>query len=296
MPFIINASAVCADGLRRPRQWQFWRVACVFLLLILLSACSKMVTLQAGLTDADANEIVLVLSRKGIEVDKQKGKEGVSLLVKDSDLSRATETMNAAGLPRRTLSNLGEVFKKQGMISSPMEERVRYIHGLSEELESTMMQFDRVVAARVHVVLPERIAPGEPIQPSSAAVFIKYQPPLDEDAVMPRVRRLVASSIPGLSGDDARNKVSVVMVPGEPPTPGIEWTMLGPFTVAASSANGLMLTITMLFLIALGASGYIAFQMALRNPRVARLVLALAMRSTKKKAAAAATTTARQGI
>ncbi|WP_296555972.1 type III secretion system inner membrane ring lipoprotein SctJ [Pigmentiphaga sp.] len=259
-----------------------WRVVCVSLLLALLAACSKMVTLQAGLTDADANEIVLVLNRKGIQVDKQKNKEGVTLLVKDSDLSRATETMSAAGLPRRSLSNLGEVFKKQGMISSPMEERVRYIHGLSAELESTMLQFDNVVVARVHVVLPERIAPGEPIQPSSAAVFIKYRPPLDEDAVMPRVRRLVASSIPGLAGEDGRNKVSVVMMAGEPPVPGIAWTMLGPFRVAADSAGGLMWSITLLFLAAIGGCGYIAFQMALRNTRVAQLVSNLSARRARK--------------
>ena len=260
------------------------RKVCVSLLLALLAACSKMVTLQAGLTDADANEIVLVLNRQGIEVDKQKNKEGVSLQVKEGDLSRATETMNAAGLPRRSLSNLGEVFKKQGMISSPMEERVRYIHGLSAELESTMLQFDNVVIARVHVVLPERIAPGEPIQPSSAAVFIKYRPPLDEDAVMPRVRRLVASSIPGLAGEDGRSKVSVVMTPGEPPVPGIAWTMLGPFRVAADSAGGLRWAISLLFLAALGACGYIVFQMAARNPRVAKLLSDVSARRAGKKA------------
>lgn len=249
---------------------------------MLLAACSKMVTLQAGLTDMDANEIVLALNRKGIQVDKQKSKEGVTLLVKDSELSRATETMNAAGLPRRSLSNLGEVFKKQGMISSPMEERVRYLHGLSAELESTMLQFDKVVVARVHVVLPERIAPGEPVQPSSAAVFIKYRPPLDEDVIVPRVRRLVASSIPGLSSDDGRSKVSVVMTPGEPPVQGIEWTTLGPFRVAADSAAGLVLSMTLPFLVALAACGYIAFQAALRNPRAAQVLMKLAMRRAAK--------------
>ena len=258
------------------------RMGCLLLLLATLAACSRMVVLQAALNDADANEIILVLNRKGIEVDKQKGKDGVSLLVKDVELSRATETMNAAGLPRRSLSNLGEVFKKQGMISSPMEERIRYIHGLSEELESTMLQFDHVVSARVHVVLPERIAPGEPIQPSSAAVFVKYRPPLDEDAVMPRIRRLVASSIPGLASEDGRSKVSVVMMPGEPPTPGIEWTMLGPFTVAASSAGGLALTMSALLLTTLSSLGYIGLQRALRHPRVARMVTEFAARRIKK--------------
>lgn len=272
------------------------RASCLLLLLAVLTACSRMVVLQAALNDADANEIILVLNRKGIEVDKQKGKDGVSLLVKDVELSRATETMNAAGLPRRNLSNLGEVFKKQGMISSPMEERIRYIHGLSEELESTMLQFDRVVSARVHVVLPERIAPGEPIQPSSAAVFVKYRPPLDEDAVMPRIRRLVASSIPGLAGEDGRSKVSVVMMPGEPPTPGIEWTMLGPFTVAAASAGGLALTMSALLLVALASLGYIGLQRALRQPRVARMLAGFAARRIKKaqeKAQAAEATAGR---
>lgn len=266
----------------RPAFPRLLRLLCGLLLLAALAACSKMVTLQAGLTDADANEIVLALNKKGIEADKQKGKEGVTLLVKEGDLSRATATMTAAGLPRRTLSNLGEMFKKQGMISSPMEERVRYIHGLSEELESTMLQFDNVVSARVHVVLPERIAPGEPIQPSSAAVFVKYRPPIDEDAVMPRIKRLVASSIPGLAGEEGRNKVSVVMMPGEPPTPGIEWTTFGPFTVAASSANGLALSFGALLLATLASCGYIAGQAALRNPRIARLVANLAARRLRK--------------
>lgn len=282
----------CREG---PSRLRWWRLAGALLLLALLAACSHSVVLQAGLSDADANEIVLVLNRKGIEVEKQKTKEGVSLLVKDGDLSRATETMNAAGLPRRSLSNLGEVFKKQGMISSPMEERVRYIHGLSEELESTILQFDNVVSARVHVVLPERIAPGEPIQPSSAAVFIKYRPPMDEDAVMPRIRKLVASSIPGLAGEEGRNKVSVVMMPGEPPTPGIEWTMLGPFRVAADAAPGLQLTIVLLAMLALGAFGYIGVQAALRHPRVATMVAQAALRRMQKKQAEKEGDATRQG-
>jgi type III secretion protein J len=214
-----------------------------FLVLLLLSglcACSKEVTLQSGLKDADANEMLTVLNRHGIGAHKTSTKEGVSLMVNDEDISRATEALNAAGLPRRNLSNLGQVFKKEGMISTPLEERVRYIHGLSDELEYTLQQFDHVIEARVHVVLPERVAPGEPIQPSSAAVFIKYTPPLDEDTVIPRVRSLVASSIPGLSGEDGRNKVSVVLMAGEPPAAEPDWTMVGPFRVAGESAGALV--------------------------------------------------------
>ncbi|HVK95919.1 MAG TPA: type III secretion inner membrane ring lipoprotein SctJ [Noviherbaspirillum sp.] len=234
---------------------------CMWGMIGLLCACSKVVNLQSGLSDSDANEIVLVLNGQGIAVEKQKAKEGVNLTVEETDLSRATAAMNAAGLPRRSMSNLGEVFKKQGMISTPLEERVRYLHGLSEELGFTLQQFDNVISARVHVVLPERIAPGEPIQPSSAAVFVKYRPPLDEDAVAPRIRRLVASSIPGLSSEDGRSKVSVVMTRSEIPPPTVAWTTVGPFMVEADSAGSLLTTLILLTLVGLGGLGLGGFMM-----------------------------------
>jgi type III secretion protein J len=225
----------------------------------MLCACSKVVSLQSNLSDSDANEIVMVLNQQGIVVEKKPGKEGVGLMLAETDLARATAIMNGAGLPRRGRESLGEVFKKQGMISTPLEERVRYLHGLSEELGYTLQQFDNVIAARVHVVLPERIAPGEPVQPSSAAVFIKYRPPIDEDAITPRVQRLVASSIPGLGSDDGRGKVSVVLTPGETAPPGVKWTTIGPFKVEADSAGALKATLAILCvggLLGLGAAGY----------------------------------------
>lgn len=235
---------------RSPTIRRLLQLAATLCMLAMLSACSKVVTLQSNLTDSDANEIVMVLNRQGIAVEKKAAKEGVNLLLAETDLSRATAIMNGAGLPRRSRESLGEVFKKQGMISTPLEERVRYLHGLSEELGYTLQQFDNVIAARVHVVLPERIAPGEPIQPSSAAVFIKYRPPIDEDAIAPRVQRLVASSIPGLASADGRSKVSVVMTPGESAPASVKWTTVGPFMVDVDSAGTLLWT-----LIAFGVVG-----------------------------------------
>ncbi|NHZ32653.1 type III secretion system inner membrane ring lipoprotein SctJ [Massilia rubra] len=212
-------------------------------LCALLAGCGNRANLQVGLNDADANEIVTLLSRYGIEAHKAPTKEGVTLTVDAADIARATTAMQAAGLPRRALSDLGQVFKKDSMISTPLEERARYIHALSAELESTLQQFDNVIAARVHVVLPERIAPGEPIQPSSAAVLVKYHGTVDEDTLLPRIRQLVASSIPGLSGEGGRAKVSVVMTASVYTAPVIEWTNVGPFRVQAGSAMALGLTL-----------------------------------------------------
>jgi len=255
------------------------------ILAVLLAGCGKNVTLQAALQDTDANEIVLALTGAGIVVNKHQDKTGVSLQVAEADIPRATAVMQAAGLPRRNRSNLGEVFKKQGMISSPMEERIRYLHGLSEELEATLQQFDNVVSARVHVVLPERIAPGEPIQPSSAAVFIKYRMPMDEDAITPRVRRLVASSIPGLVGEDGRSKVTVVMTPAEAPPRAVEWTMVGPFKIEAESATPLLSTLLGMAALIVAGLGYAAFNVARRHPAVARMLAGRAAKQAAKRAA-----------
>ena len=60
-------------------------------------------------------------------------------------------------------------------------------------------KFRGVIVARVHVVLPEKVAPGEPLQLSSAAVLIKHQSILDPDVASPKIKRIVASSIPGLA-------------------------------------------------------------------------------------------------
>jgi type III secretion protein J len=241
---------------------------CTLLAVAILCACTKTVDMQSGLKDAEANEIVSVLNRNGIEAQKRPTKEGVALSIKEEDLSRATQVLNAAGLPRRNLSNLGQVFKKEGMISTPLEERARYIHGLSEELEYTLQQFDRVVAARVHVVLPERVAPGEPIQPSSAAVFIKYRPPLDEDMVTPRVRNLVASSIPGLSGEAANSKVSVVLVASELESPAYEWTYVGPFRVLQDSAGWLRTILFILIVLSMAGLGLAVAKVLQLNPEL----------------------------
>ncbi|MGZ3240064.1 MAG: type III secretion system inner membrane ring lipoprotein SctJ [Burkholderiaceae bacterium] len=262
----MNSTSTTHDFQRPPHTW----LAAVRILVLcavgMLAACTETVNLQTGLKDADANEIISLLSRNGIEAKKHQTKEGVTLTVKDADISRATEAMRTAGLPRRGSTDLGQIFKKEGMISTPLEERVRYIHGLSAELENTLQQFDNVVTARVHVVLPERIAPGEPIQPSSAAVFIKYHLPFDQDTAIPQIRRLVATSIPGLSDEDARSKVSVVLTQTDIATPSVEWTNLGPFIVQTASAGMLAATLIGFGLVTLFSLGGVVCLIVMGNP------------------------------
>lgn len=190
------------------------RAALTAAIALALCGCRTEVDLHTGLTDADANRVVTALLDDGMQASKRPMKGGITISVAESDLARATAVLVAQGLPHLPAARMGDVFKKEGLISSPLEERGRYVYALSQELESTLAQIDGVVVARVHVVLPEKVAPGEPMQPPSAAVFIKHLPSLEPDAISYRVKQLVARSVPGL-GAQGTDRVSAVFVVAE---------------------------------------------------------------------------------
>ncbi|MFP8968064.1 type III secretion system inner membrane ring lipoprotein SctJ [Pokkaliibacter sp. CJK22405] len=213
--------------------------ALVVVLTLLLAGCGKEVELYRQLSEVDANEVLAELASKHIEAEKVIAKDGVTIMIDSDSMARAVDILEAAGLPRKRRDNMGDIFKKDGVISSPLEERARYIYALSQELESTLSQIDGVVVARVHVVLPERVAPGEAVQPASAAVFIKYLPSqLDPDVILPRVQRMVTSSIPGLADTkDEKDKLAVVFVPAEAYKDPQTLVHFGPFLVPAQSVS-----------------------------------------------------------
>lgn len=200
--------------------------------MLLLGGCSDETDLFTGLTEQDSNEVIARLADQHIDARKRMEKNGVVVTVATGEMNRAVRVLDAAGLPRHSRTSLGEIFKKEGVISTPLEERARYIYALSQELESTLSQIDGVIVARVHVVLPERVAPGEPVQPASAAVFIKYSASLDPDSVRGRIQQMVASSIPGMSTQSTDSKkFAIVFVPAVEFQETRQWASLGPFKV-----------------------------------------------------------------
>lgn len=209
--------------------------ALLLLLVFTLNGCSDRVELHRQLSEQEANEVVAELADKHIRAQKIPAKDGVVVAVQAADIGRAVRTLEAAGLPRVARTTLGDTFRKEGVISTPLEERARYIYALSQELEATLSNIDGVIVARVHVVLPERIAPGEPIQPASASVFIKHDPRLDPDKIRARVRRMVSSSIPGMTtAVDNPQKLTVIFVPAAAYQEQQRLAYFGPFLVPNS--------------------------------------------------------------
>ncbi len=122
-----------------------WRVLAALLLTAGLAACSRQVELMAALPATEANEIIAALQNAGIHADKVAGKEGLAAVkVAAGDVGRAVDLLRDKGLPRERFAGMGQVFKKEGLISSPLEERARYVYALSQELGATLSQIDGV--------------------------------------------------------------------------------------------------------------------------------------------------------
>lgn len=184
-----------------------------------LAGCERPSELLGRVGEADANASLRVLREHGISAEKVYRKDGITITVAPRDTVSALDTLNAYGLPRGTSTSLGDVFKREGMVSTPLEERARLVHALSKELEGIIEAIDGVVVARVLVVLPDRALPGEPLKPPSASVFVKHRDDLDPDLIRQQIARLVGSAVPGLA-EGWRERVTVVFVRAADPAPG----------------------------------------------------------------------------
>ncbi|RRD58213.1 EscJ/YscJ/HrcJ family type III secretion inner membrane ring protein [Comamonadaceae bacterium OH2545_COT-014] len=225
---------------RRLAAWRWLGVP----LALLLAACSQQ-ELYGQLSERQANEMVAVLRNAGLAADKAAARDGKSFTVTTSsgDFSRAVEVLHAGGFPRDNYDTLGQVFKKEGFVSSPLEERARFTHALSQEISNTLSNIDGVVQARVHVSVPEKNPLADKPTPATASVFIKHRPGLDLTQQVGKIKALVVNAIEGLPYDN----VTVALFPAEPmPAPQapsasttLRTTGLGPVLLAVAGIGTL---------------------------------------------------------
>lgn len=186
------------------------RLAFIALAALGLAGCN--VELYSNLDQRQANEIIASLFRQGIPAERVMVKGGrYTVNVDESRFAEAIHILNENGLPRQEFDSLFKVFKKEGLVSSPVQERAQMIYALSQELAQTVSDIDGVLSARVHLVLPENDPLRQQLVPSSASVFIRHQANTAMNDLVPQVKLLVANGVAGLSYD----KVSVVLVPVE---------------------------------------------------------------------------------
>lgn len=181
---------------------------------LLLTGCDTETTLHAGLPEQQANLVMAALLDAGIPCHKVAGDEGTwNVTVSDARFAEAVNLLESRGLPRRAYQGVGEVFKKTGMISSPSEERIRFMDALAQDLSRTIATIDGVIDARVHIVLPENDPFARNVLPSSAAVAIRSRWDADLEDLVPSIKGLVKNAIEGLAYD----KIQVTVFQDAPP-------------------------------------------------------------------------------
>ena len=190
------------------------RLACLAALALLASGCDKETRLNTNLEETQANLIVAALLDAGISAHKSPGDEGSwNVEVAESRFAEAANLLEKKGLPRRAFNGVGEVFKKSGMVSSPSEERIRFMDALAQDLARTISTIDGVLDARVHIVLPENDPFARNALPSSAAVALRARYDADLTDYIPSIKGLVKNAIEGL----AFEKISVTVFQDPPP-------------------------------------------------------------------------------
>lgn len=178
-----------------------------------LVGCSQQ-ELYGQLSERQANEMVALLRNQGIDANKLRGKDAqqFALMVPSSGFARAVELLHGAGYPRDEHDTLGGVFKKDGFVTTQLEERARFMHALAQELATTIQSIDGVVLARVHLAVPEKRRFAEKPETSAASVFIKHRPGLDLSPQLGSIKALVVNAIEGLPYES----VTVVTFAAEP--------------------------------------------------------------------------------
>ncbi len=182
-----------------------------FVFGLLLSGCQM--ELYSNLSENDVNNMLSIMLSNGIDSEKVKDKKSkaYALMIDKDKIPKAIGLLKEHGYPREKVTGVQELFKKEGLVSSPMEERVRYIYALSQSVQETLSQIDGVLTARVHIVMPENNPFADTIKPSSASVFIKYNPSSNIKNIKSKIKLIVEKSIEGLSYE----KVSVFMLPAQ---------------------------------------------------------------------------------
>ncbi len=247
-----------------------------------LAACSQ--PLHHGLSEEQANEILVVLERNGIQADKaaEEGGEEVAyvIAVPKRDAARAMQILRENDLPQQQAKGFGEVFAKTSLIPTAMEEKALFLQAICGELAKTIEAINGVVDARVHVVLPESDVLKQELQgPTTpkAAVLIKYK--VRRDGEMPYkpedIRHLVANSVEALKPSDVTIVSSQVF--GDK---GPDLIYVGPLKMTQDSRPFLYGAVGFLVLILLLFGGILIMS--------ARGAMVLKKENAKLKAAAAA--------
>ncbi|MGP0090865.1 MAG: flagellar basal-body MS-ring/collar protein FliF [Xanthobacteraceae bacterium] len=174
-----------------------------FAFLIVRVTSPQMAPLFTDLSLEDSSAVVKELERQVIPYELKN--DGAIILVPSDRVARIRMKLADSGLPKG--GGVGyDIFDKSDVLgTTSFVQNINHLRALEGELARTIRALDRVQAARVHLVLPERpLFSRDKVEPS-ASIVLKVRGTLDPSQVR-AVRHLVASAVNGLKPE----RISIV--------------------------------------------------------------------------------------
>lgn len=179
-----------------------------FSFLMIQMTAPQMVPLFTDLSVEDSASIVKDLDRQAIPYEIKS--DGAIVMVSKDKVARLRMKLAEGGLPKG--GGVGyEIFDKSDALgATSFIQNINHLRALEGELARTIRSIDRVQAARVHLVLPERPLFSRDKADASASIVLKMRGTLEPQQVR-AIRHLVATAVNGLKPE----RVSVIDEPGK---------------------------------------------------------------------------------
>ncbi|MET3993337.1 flagellar M-ring protein FliF [Bradyrhizobium sp. JR7.2] len=166
-----------------------------FAFVIMRVTTPQMTTLFTDLSVEDSSGIIKDLERQGIQFELRN--EGSIIMVPKDKVTRLRMKLAEGGLPKG--GGVGyEVFDKSDALgTTSFVQNINHLRALEGELARTIRAIDRIQAARVHLVLPERPLFSREAPEPSASIVVRVRGSLEAQQIR-AIRHLVASAVNGL--------------------------------------------------------------------------------------------------
>jgi flagellar M-ring protein FliF len=179
-----------------------------FAFVIMRVTTPQMTTLFTDLSVEDSSGIIKDLERQGIVYELRN--DGAIIMVPKDKVTRLRMKLAESGLPKG--GGVGyEIFDKSDALgTTSFVQNINHLRALEGELARTIRAIDKVQAARVHLVLPERPLFAREAPEPSASIVVRVRGALEAQQIK-AIRHLVSSAVSGLKPQ----RVSIVDESGQ---------------------------------------------------------------------------------
>jgi flagellar M-ring protein FliF len=166
-----------------------------FAFVIMRVTTPQMTTLFTDLSAEDSSSIIKDLERQAIPFEMRN--EGAVIMVPKDKVTRLRMKLAEGGLPKG--GGVGyEIFDKSDALgTTSFVQNINHLRALEGELARTIRAIDRIQAARVHLVLPERPLFSRETPEPSASIVLRVRGSLEPQQIR-AIRHVVASAVNGL--------------------------------------------------------------------------------------------------